>query len=87
MGWVYYDAPPRSIATKIADLCSFENADVRLSPVALAKVLEPDQVGPVWYAAVRRELLSDEAVFRAVPGKPKLALGLCGHEASQSSKR
>lgn len=65
MGWVFYDTPPHSIAGEIVDLCSFQNADVRLSPVALAKVLEPAQEDPVWYAAVRRELLSAEAKFRA----------------------
>jgi hypothetical protein len=63
MGWLIYNTPPQSVQRKIASLCTFETEARRARPVALAKVLEPGQVGPVWYAAVRCELITPESVL------------------------
>lgn len=63
MGWLVYDTRPGSIVAEITKLCTFETEVRRAYPVALAKVLEPGQSGPVWYAAVKCELQTPEGVL------------------------
>jgi len=63
MGWLVYNTRPHSIVDEIRSLCTFETDARRARPVALAKVLEPGQAGPVWYAAVKCELRTPEAAL------------------------